>query len=430
LDVPIAEAVGAGACFLASAYFSFAKASLVLLGRRRAENLLSSSGQTALEVFVNEPERVLYSLTFGKLGFLVVGVGLALQVTAILGVANWLALSLMTFTVLVVVEIGPRSLAVGRATKVAGPVLTLSKPWLALVMPIAWMSARLSHLLTPSRGQVDLPPGSVSEEDVALMVDAGSKQGSLTDLKERILQSVFDFSDTIAREVMIPRTDMVFCSVDTKLEDLIDIVVTQGHSRIPVFEGTVDEIIGVFYAKDLIPQMRDSELEFDLRSLLREAFFVPDSKHINDLFKDFQTSRVHIAIVVDEFGGTAGLVTLEDIIEEFFGEIQDEYDTEERTFVPCEDYVLTDARLDLDEVGDYFGIDFPESDDFDTLGGYVMTRLGKVPKVGAAMTEFGLNFVVKEATQKRIKSVAIYRVDESAAPTDEPSDEPSNDELH
>lgn len=423
MDVPLAKAVGVGACLLASAYFSFAKASLVLLGWQRAENLFSS-GQTALGVFVREPERVLYSLTFGKLGFVVVGVGLALQLTAGFGIANWIALLLMTLTVIVIVEIGPRSLAVGRATKVAGPILTLSKPWFKLVLPIAWMSAKLSQMLTPSRGQVDLPPGTVSEEDVALMVDAGAKQGALTDLKERILQSVFDFSDTIVREVMIPRTDMVFCNVDTKLEDLIDIVVNEGHSRIPVFEGTVDEIIGVFYAKDLIPQMREGEVEFDLRSLLREAFFVPESKHINDLFKDFQTSRVHIAIVVDEFGGTAGLVTLEDIIEEFFGEIQDEYDTEERAFVPCEDYVLTDARLDLDEVGDYFGIDFPESDDFETLGGYVMTRLGKVPKVGATMTEFGLNFVVKEATQKRIKSVAIYRVDES------PSDEPSNEGLH
>jgi putative hemolysin len=223
-----------------------------------------------------------------------------------------------------------------------------------------------------------------------------------------MIHGVFGFSDTVAREVMTPRTDVIAVEVGAGLDEVIDLITSEGHSRLPVFEESVDTIVGVLLAKDLLPAARAvnrGELDFDLRALMREPYFVPDTKPVDDLLAEFREHGVHFAIVVDEFGGTYGVVTMEDLLEEIVGEINDEYDVEEPTeFLETpEGDVLIDGAASISEVNERFEMALPE-EDFDTIGGYIFGSLGRVPAVGdrvAAPAFRGEAELVVEATEER-----------------------------
>ena len=224
---------------------------------------------------------------------------------------------------------------------------------------------------------------------------------------------------------MIPRTELTACSVDTPLNEALELCIKENYSRLPVYDGNIDTIVGVLYFKDLVEKfyaMRDRQDELEkttIKSLVREAFFVPETNHIDAIFEDFKREHIHMAIVVDEFGGTAGLVTLEDIVEEFFGEIQDEYDSEERTIVPIDaeqDIVLVDARTNISEIAEHFDVELEENPDYESIGGLVTSILGRVGVVGDEVETNGLHFVVRQANERCILKVEISR---SAAKTDD-----------
>jgi CBS domain containing-hemolysin-like protein len=214
------------------------------------------------------------------------------------------------------------------------------------------------------------------------MVNVGEEEGVIEAEEREMIQGIFEFSDTVVREVMRPRIDVVALDALTPVERAVDVVLSVGHSRLPIYEESIDHIIGVLYAKDLLRLLRDGRRDVPLRSLVREAYFVPETMKVDDLMRALQTRKVHMAIIVDEYGGTAGLVTIEDLLEEIVGEIQDEYDVEEAEIeevAPGE--WLFDGRVSLDEVNDLTDLDLI-NEDVDSLGGFVSAMLGTIPVVG------------------------------------------------
>jgi CBS domain containing-hemolysin-like protein len=264
-------------------------------------------------------------------------------------------------------------------------------------------------------------------EEIRMLVEQGS--GEQIEAGEReMLRGVFEFRETVAREVMTPRTDMIAVPVDVSLGELIRVASEEAHSRIPVYDGTIDDVVGVFLTKDLIPLLAAGDgarAGFDIRRHMREPHFVPDTKPVNTLLAELRQSKVHLAIVVDEFGGTYGMVTMEDLLEEIVGEIDDEYDEPDPEFEPTpEGDVLIDGGVSIGEVNERFGLTLPE-EDFDTLGGYIFGALGRVPIEGDVVTVAGpdrddLSLRVEETEERRVTCVRLTRP--SAVPEPAPAE--------
>jgi len=213
-------------------------------------------------------------------------------------------------------------------------------------------------------------------------VDAAEEGGAIAVEEKEMISGILEMGRTLVREVMVPRTDIVALEVETPLLEALEVILQAGHSRIPVYRETIDQVEGLLYAKDLLPALRDGRHDLPLRELLRPAYFVPETKVVDDLLRELQRRRIHMAIVVDEYGGTSGLVTIEDLLEEIVGEIQDEYDREEPLLRDLGNgEYLCDARLSVDDAEREIGLQIPPGE-FDTLGGLVYERLGAIPKVG------------------------------------------------
>lgn len=270
----------------------------------------------------------------------------------------------------------------------------------------------LTRFLSGSQQVVPEAPGmfAVSEDDLRTLVDAGQQQGNLEVGERRMIHSIFELGNTLAREIMVPRIDMLALDVLTPLPEAVDAFLKSGHSRVPVYEDTIDNILGLLYAKDLLQVWRKGETLESLRPLLRRAYFVPEAKKVDELMAEMQRQRVHMAIVVDEYGGIAGLVTLEDIVEEILGEILDEYDQAEE--LPYEEvapgeYIFL-GRIDLDDFNEVMNSNLPKQE-ADTLAGYIYSRLGRVPASGESLQVNNLLLKVEQVSGRRIRKVRVQR---------------------
>ena len=224
----------------------------------------------------------------------------------------------------------------------------------------------------------------LSEDGLRRLMQVDEEASTIQESEKEMIAGILDMDDTVAREVMVPRIDMVTLPVESTLQEALDEIMACGHSRIPVYEDNPDVIVGLLYAKDLLRCFRDNRTDVPIRDLLRPAYFVPASKKVNQLLREMQLQRIHLAMVVDEYGGIAGLVTIEDIMEEIFGEIHDEYDVNEADAVTnrsASTHFFSTARLDVDSLGKLLDIDLSE-EDADTLGGLIYSRLGHVPVQG------------------------------------------------
>lgn len=258
----------------------------------------------------------------------------------------------------------------------------------------------------------------LSEKELQEAITSSEEEGILNESEGDMLQSIFEFGDTIVREVVVPRTDMVCCAVDAGLDVLLDLIIESGHSRIPIYEGSADRIVGIVYAKDLLRFWGASSDNFELTDVMRTPYFVPETKSIDNLLLDFRTRRVHIAIVVDEYGGTSGLITIEDLLEEIVGDIQDEYDIEEDWLQPQDDgTLLVDARVSVEELEEHFDLEIPR-DKFDTVGGYLFHLLGNVPAAGDEARADGLVLKVVESDERKVRKVQVWRDLPSEVKTD------------
>jgi magnesium and cobalt transporter len=262
---------------------------------------------------------------------------------------------------------------------------------------------RFSEALLPGRRRIR------SEEELQAVIDASEEEGIINEEEGEMLQSIFEFGETIVREIMVPRTDMRCCSVDDTVENVLRAIIDSGHSRIPIYQGTTDRIVGLVYAKDLLKYWGKPSAEIDLAGIMRDPFFVPETKKIEELFKEFRNRRMHMAIAIDEYGGTSGLITIEDLIEEIVGDIQDEYDLEEDWMLPQEDgSLLVDCRLNIDDFEDYFAVTIPR-ERFDTVGGWLFHLLGRVPLKGEELQTQGLLMTVEECDDRKIYTVRVRR---------------------
>ena len=247
---------------------------------------------------------------------------------------------------------------------------------------------------------------TITEDDLKTLVDAGQEEGVFEKEERRMIYSIFSLGDKMAREVMVPRIDMVAMDSQTSVEDAIEVMLNSGHSRVPVYQGNVDQTLGVIYIKDLLQAVRAGENGGYLSDLLRTPYFVPEAKRLDTLLSEMQAQRIHIAIVVDEYGGVAGLVTLEDIVEEIVGEIQDEFDQGEELpyqSIGEREYVFL-GRVDLDDFNEVMGSSLSK-EEADTLGGYIYSQLGRVPGVGEKVLQENLLLTVEQVSARRIRKV-------------------------
>ena len=273
-----------------------------------------------------------------------------------------------------------------------------------LFAPIGWLLFHLGSWSSKNGEDRFIP--LVTEEEIMTMVDAGEEEGVIEEEEKAMIYSIFQLDNTLAREVMIPRIDIIAFEEYTSLREATEIFLSTGHSRAPVFRGSIDNIVGLLYIKDVLASWQSGELDKKVSDLVREPYFVPEAKVLDDLLAEMQAKRVHIAVVVDEYGGTAGLVTIEDVVEEIVGEILDEYDfAEELAYKQVGEGVFTfSGGIDIDDVNQITGVRVPKETS-ETLGGLIYSELGKVPVVGETVDVGGLHLVVEEVVGRRIRRI-------------------------
>ena len=246
------------------------------------------------------------------------------------------------------------------------------------------------------------------EKEIQQIIDEGEQKGLISEDEGEMIQGIFSFRDTIAREIMVPRTDTVYAEAETKLSEMIRIIIESGHSRIPIYQDNIDNIVGTLHAKDLLPFWGTDNIA--IREIMRSPYFIPETKKISEVLKDLRDNKSHMAIVIDEYGGTAGILTLEDIIEEIIGEVMDEYDAEQKLIIEHEDgSISVNARLDVDKLEDFLQVELPEGD-FESVGGFIISLIGKVPEVNEKVIYDGIEILIEAATSRKIDRVRIRKL--------------------
>jgi CBS domain containing-hemolysin-like protein len=259
--------------------------------------------------------------------------------------------------------------------------------------------------------------------EIQEVIDESEEQGLIDHEEGDMIEGIFDLKQTVAREIMIPRTYVIAISKDSNKEQILNAIIESGHSRIPVYSENIDQIIGILNAKDLLPLWLEGAESFGLEGILREPFFVPETKRINDLLNELRSKKSHLAVIVDEYGGTAGIVTIEDIVEEIIGEIRDEHDIEEDPFIPQEDgSVLVNAWANLDDFEEQFQVTMPR-EGYDTIGGFITHTMGRVPRKGEELTYEGLQMRIHGGDPKKITRILVLKLDPDAALESKPAHE-------
>ena len=320
---------------------------------------------------------------------------------------------IMTVLILIFGEITPKSFATQNSMKVAVKVARPLEILAFIFKPVLIVLTKITNIFIKMLGGEILINGPfVTEEDIRSLVDVGEEEGILKHQEKEMIQNIFDIDDLEVGEVMLPRIDMVALDDQTTIKEALDLIVDCGHSRIPVYKDTIDDIVGVLYAKDLLPfsffKCDSEELrEKTITELMRPAYYVPETKKANLLLKELQLKQTHIAIVLDEYGGTEGLVTIEDILEEIVGDIFDEYDNEVNLIKKLDEYnFLIQADISLEEINEQFCLDLPE-EDFESLGGYVFNILGRVPIIGDKVERENVIIEVVTLLNRRVTSVKL-----------------------
>jgi CBS domain containing-hemolysin-like protein len=415
----IAIAVAVVGLFLASIVLAAAETALTRVSRARAQALAETSGrrgQILLELVEHQGwlnPVLLVVLSTQLVQSTLLGV-LASRLLGAWGVVGATVLNVTLF--FVVAEVAPKTWAIQHTDRVA---LAAARPVRALAMlpPLRLLSRALiglTNAVLPGKG---LQRGPYTSEEELLAVADLAVEDEIIEADERaLIESVIELGDTVVREVMVPRPDMVTVTVDFRVADAMEVVILNGYSRIPVCGSGIDDISGIVHAKDLMRAERDGREEVPVSELARPARFVPETKPVAALLREMQQDRFHMAVVIDEYGGTAGLVTLEDIIEELLGEIVDEFDVEDPMVEPLPDGgVRVNARLPIDEVNELLHSRLPEGD-FDTVGGLLLAELGHVPANGERVVVAGWELTAQRVQGRRIGRVRIAPAPPEAAP--------------
>jgi putative hemolysin len=405
---------------LLSGFFSSSETALTALGEARVRHLIDTGGWRGglLRLWHKHPERILSTLLLGNTLVNVALGSLTAVIAHDLGLERSIAIitGITTVVVLVVGEITPKTFAKRYASGTALAMMPLVALCYWVLYPISGLLVKIPQALSRAMGIRPPAAESVTSQELEYLIEQGARHGSLDATKERLLSSVLAFTEVLVKEIMIPRTQVVALEETATFDEVMKIVEETELSRIPVYRGTMDDVTGVVYVKTLLADVRKGidPSQFQLTKYLRKPFFVPEVMKVSKLLNEMQRRKTHLAVVVDEFGGTSGIVTLEDVVEEIVGDIHDESDIEEKRIKVLSDgVVLADASVPLRELEEYLAIDFPEGGDYETLGGFLTATAGRVPPPGSLVLWGGLTFTVKQADDRRVLKVEIARKPES-----------------
>jgi magnesium and cobalt exporter, CNNM family len=404
-----------------SAFFSGSEVALFSIDKRATDDISNNLVKRYLTYLIDHPRRLLVTVLLGNtianVAASVVAVNLALNISKDFSLSKdaVLTVQIIVLTIIIVLfaDLTPKVLASKKPVSFA-KVVTFPMYWIsAILYPISEILTEIirisvSKLKLESKKVVILP------EEIQELSEIGKERGTLIKEEHGIIQSLVEFSNMTVQEIMTARVDVLALQTDMKFDGVLEILRSSGYSRLPLFNQNIDEIVGIVYAKDFLPYLKNEEIKksFMLTSLSRKVIFVPTTKKINELFYEFQKEKVHIAIVVDEYGGTAGLVTLEDIIEEVLGEIRDEYDTEENPVTKIDDnHYSVLGKLSISDLNELLNLNIKTSEaDFETVAGLVLNQAGNIPKEGYSFMLDNYKFTVKEVLKKRIKKVQIEKL--------------------
>ena len=413
---------------LINGFFVAAEIAFVSVRRTRLDELAEAGDRRAkrAQVLMRDPGRFLaviqVAITFlGALASAVAAVSIVTvvseplrQISFLADYADTIALLFVTSIVAIVSivlgELIPKGLALGNPDRIAltvsGPITLFAK----IVSPLVAVLVALTKLISKPFGIDPTRTPELSAAEIRLIVEQGSQQGVLEAEEEQMISAVMSLSDSKLHEVMVPRIDIAAIDQEASFDDAVTLVLTEGHSRTPLYKESVDHIVGILYAKDLLRIIAAGGPRPRLRDIMRPALFVPESQAVDDLLNELQRRRVHMAIVLDEYGGTAGLVTIEDLLEEIVGEIQDEFDEEEpMKVIVREGEAILDGRADIDEMGELIdpALELEDDEEYDTVGGFVYHRIGRVPVVGDTVVVDPFKITVIKVTGRRVGKVRV-----------------------
>ena len=413
---------------LINGFFVAAEIAFVSVRRTRLDELAEAGDRRAkrAQVLMRDPGRFLaviqVAITFlGALASAVAAVSIVTvvseplrQISFLANYADTIALLFVTSIVaiisIVLGELIPKGLALGNPDRIAltvsGPITLFAK----IVSPLVAVLVALTKLISKPFGIDPTRTPELSAAEIRLIVEQGSQQGVLEAEEEQMISAVMSLSDSKLHEVMVPRIDIAAIDQEASFDDAVTLVLTEGHSRTPLYKESVDHIVGILYAKDLLRIIAAGGPRPRLRDIMRPALFVPESQAVDDLLNELQRRRVHMAIVLDEYGGTAGLVTIEDLLEEIVGEIQDEFDEEEpMKVIVREGEAILDGRADIDEMGELIdpALELEDDEEYDTVGGFVYHRIGRVPVVGDTVAVDPFKITVIKVTGRRVGKVRV-----------------------
>jgi putative hemolysin len=413
---------------LINGFFVAAEIAFVSVRRTRLDELAEAGDRRAkrAQVLMRDPGRFLaviqVAITFlGALASAVAAVSIVTvvseplrQISFLADYADTIALLFVTSIVAIVSivlgELIPKGLALGNPDRIAltvsGPITLFAK----IVSPLVAVLVALTKLISKPFGIDPTRTPELSAAEIRLIVEQGSQQGVLEAEEEQMISAVMSLSESKLHEVMVPRIDIAAIDQEASFDDAVTLVLTEGHSRTPLYKESVDHIVGILYAKDLLRIIAAGGPRPRLRDIMRPALFVPESQAVDDLLNELQRRRVHMAIVLDEYGGTAGLVTIEDLLEEIVGEIQDEFDEEEpMKVIVREGEAILDGRADIDEMGELIdpALELEDDEEYDTVGGFVYHRIGRVPVVGDTVAVDPFKITVIKVIGRRVGKVRV-----------------------
>ncbi len=405
-------------CILIVAFLSSSEASLISVNRIRIRNLAEKKNKRAklVQSILSEHERLFGTILLTENFFIILAtsIGTAILLNILGKDGWWIASLIMTVLVVLLGEITPKTIAVSHAERfalfVAYPIRFLIK----ITHPVVWFFTRLPGWILKTMGAKSSSSPFITEDDIRAMIDLGEEAGTLQEEEKEMLHKVFEFGDTVASESMVPRTEIVAISDDATVDEALQLVKEKGFSRYPVIHEKMDNVVGILYIKDILIKMSEGKVDRNtpIRNFVRDAYFIPENKKISELLAEMQKRKFQIAMVMDEYGGTAGLITLEDLMEEIVGSLQDEFEKiqaekdveiiDERTFIVA-------GTTPLDEVSELVDVKL-ESEDFHTIGGYVFGLFGRLPREGEQIRYHNLRFLVLQMDGKKIAKIKITKV--------------------
>jgi len=396
-----------------SAFFSAAETSFTSLGKLKLKNMVDSGvkGADRVDKVLQDRQKFISAILVGNnlanISASAIATSLAIKLSGNSSIAVGAATGLLTLLVLIFGEITPKSLAVQRADKLT---VVFARPvyWCMVILtPIVWLLNKVTSSLIRLLGVSGERTPLITEAELMTIVNVSHEEGVLETGERQMIYNVFEFGDMRAKDIMIPRMDIVGAEIDASYEELFKIFDEERFTRIPVYRNNNDDIIGILNIKDFIFSMKDKD-NFSLEGNLREPYFTYENKSIAELFNYMQTERIPMAIVLDEYGGTSGLLTLEDIIEEIMGDISDEYDEDDQeiTLIREHEYVV-DGSAKIDDVNEMIGTELT-SEDYDSIGGYVMGLFDRIPEAGEQTKDGKVRFIVESLDKNRIEALRIH----------------------